>query len=73
MPPRGRLSAAEIEQELPEGATVRQLVDEITVQYPVLCRYVEAMNMAVNRRYVDWDARLQDGDTVACVPPVGGG
>jgi len=71
--PREAIGRSEIEQELPEGATVRQLLDRIIAQYPVLCRHVEAMNMAVNRRYVELDARLQDGDTVACVPPVGGG
>jgi molybdopterin synthase sulfur carrier subunit len=71
--PREAIGRSEVEQELPAGATVRELLDEIIAQYPVLCRHVETMNMAVNRRYVDWDAVLQDGDTVACVPPVGGG
>jgi MoaD family protein len=71
--PREAVGRSEIEQELPAGATVRQLLDELTTQHPVLCRYVEAMNMAVNRRYVDLDAELRDGDVVACVPPVGGG
>jgi MoaD family protein len=71
--PREVIGRSEIEQELPAGATVRQLLDEILAQYPALCRHVEAMNMAVNRRYVELDAELRDGDTVACVPPVGGG
>jgi len=71
--PREAIGRSEIEQHLPEGATVRQLLDELTAQYPALHRYLETMNMAVNRHYVDLDVELRDGDVVACVPPVGGG
>lgn len=71
--PREAIGCSEIEQDLPAGATVRTLLDEIMAEYPVLSRHVEAMSMAVNRQYVGLDAELSDGDVVACVPPVGGG
>jgi MoaD family protein len=63
----------EIEQELPPGATVQDLLNLLTQEHPVLSRYVSHINVAVNRKYVDLQTTLQQGDEVACLPPVGGG
>ena len=71
--PREALGRAEMEKELPAGATVRDLVEQLAKEHPALCRYVPSMNLAVNRQYVDLDSTLRDGDEVACVPPVAGG
>ena len=71
--PREAIGRGEIEQELQPGSTVQDLIHLLTAEYPILRRYVPSINVAVNRRYVDLQTELHDGDEVACVPPVGGG
>jgi molybdopterin converting factor subunit 1 len=71
--PREAMGRGEIEQDLPPGSTVHELMGVLTAEYPVLARYADCINVAVNRKYVDLHTELQDGDEVACVPPVGGG
>ncbi len=71
--PREAIGRGEIEQELPPGSTVQELIRLLAEEYPVLRRYVSFINVAVNRKYVDLRTVLRDGDEVACVPPVGGG
>lgn len=59
--------------DLPPRATVselrRQLVDEIPALAPVIGR----MLIAVNSEYASDETPLQNGDDVACIPPVSGG
>jgi MoaE-MoaD fusion protein len=66
--------------ELPEGATVGQLVDRLrkgngldhraeSAGHPVW----SALAVAVNREYAAASAVLRDGDEVALLPPVSGG
>jgi MoaD family protein len=71
--PREAMGRGEIEKEIPPGSTVQELMDLLTEEYPVLRRYISFINVAVNRKYVDLQTGLHDGDEVACVPPVGGG
>ncbi|AMM53833.1 ubiquitin-like small modifier protein 1 [Pyrococcus kukulkanii] len=67
--------------ELPEGATVKDLIEEIKKKYPKFREEVFGegfdedadANIAVNGRYVSWDERLNDGDVVGIFPPVSGG
>ena len=70
---REAVGKRDIEQELPAGGTVQDLIDVLTREHPVLCRHVPHTNFAVNRIHVDRQAMLQEGDEVACLPPVGGG
>jgi len=71
--PREALGRGEIEQELPTGSTVGELMDLLTEEYPVLRSYASFINIAVNRKYATPEIELHEGDEVACVPPVGGG
>jgi molybdopterin converting factor subunit 1 len=71
--PREAIGTGEIEQELPAGATVGELIDRLTEEYPVLRAYTRFISVAVNRAYVGMQTELHDGDEVACLPPVGGG
>lgn len=57
--------------ELPGGATVQELVEDLFRLYPDLAEM--RLRFAVNAAYVGLDAPLHDGDEVACIPPVGGG
>ncbi len=70
---REAVGKPEMERELPPGATVQDLLNLLTQEHPVLSRYVSHINVAVNRKYVDLQTTLQQGDEVACLPPVGGG
>jgi molybdopterin synthase catalytic subunit len=65
---RERSGAAERELELPDGARVADVWQELGLgDEPAGLLY------AVNRRYVDREHGLADGDEVALIPPVSGG
>jgi len=71
--PRQALDKDQTELEVPDGTTVEELLDLLKHQYPVLEAYVRFVSVAVNRAYVGMGTELQDGDEVACLPPIGGG
>ena len=71
--PRETVGSGEIEKEVPPGSTVQTLLDLMVEEYPALHTYTRFLNVAVNRAYVGMQTELKDGDTVACLPPVGGG
>ena len=65
---RERAGASELSIERPEGARVKDAIDELgglAGGLPVV--------MAVNREYADGDAPLAQGDELALIPPVSGG
>ncbi|HEY81090.1 MAG TPA: hypothetical protein EYP25_14185 [Anaerolineae bacterium] len=61
-----------LEVELPDGATVADLVEVIREEAPHLGRGGR-FHVTINKDFVDMDAILHDGDEVAIFPPVGGG
>ncbi len=71
--PREALGTGEIEVTLPTGSTVSDLLDLLMEKHPPLRAYSRFISVAVNRAYVGMQTELQDGDEVACLPPVGGG
>jgi len=70
---REKLRRSEATCPLPEGATVRDLLDQLCRDYPPLADYRRSVSTAVNREYVDPDQTLSDNDEVALIPPVSGG
>jgi molybdopterin synthase catalytic subunit len=65
---RERAGTDEVEVDLPEGALVRDALEqmrELTNGVPVV--------MAVNREYARADEALHPGDELALIPPVSGG
>ncbi len=75
-----------IEVDLPSGATVRQLLDEILTTYPLLRHELfdpeghlyRHVHVFINGRDVPYledylDTTLQESDTVSIFPAVGGG
>ncbi|TKJ30347.1 MAG: molybdopterin converting factor subunit 1 [Chloroflexi bacterium B3_Chlor] len=71
--PREALGKREIQQDLPSGSTVQDLMDLLMEEYPALRSHSSMIRMALNRKYVLLEAQLREGDEVAFIPPVGGG
>jgi MoaE-MoaD fusion protein len=65
---RERAGASEIELDLPEGARVRDALDQMRS----LTDGVRVV-MAVNQEYASGEAELHAGDELALIPPVSGG
>lgn len=63
---------AELELDLPEGATVGQLREQLLRRYPRLLD-LRAIAIAVNSEYARDDQPLRPDDEVALIPPVSGG
>ncbi|PKB73083.1 MAG: molybdopterin converting factor subunit 1 [SAR202 cluster bacterium Io17-Chloro-G7] len=59
--------------QLPEGATVADLTDEVRRLFPRLAPPEVKIVVAVNTDYAEPDTVLQNGDDVCLIPPVSGG
>lgn len=59
--------------DLPEGVTVKGLLDEYVRRFPALDRYREHIILSVNREYGAPARVLREGDEVSFLPPVSGG
>jgi molybdopterin synthase sulfur carrier subunit len=77
---RSLVGRGEEEIEVPEGTTVRDLIETLRRKYPVLRNEVFAeeddladVHVSKNGRYVSFDEVLREGDKVAIFPPVSGG
>jgi molybdopterin converting factor subunit 1 len=62
-----------LERELGEGATVRDLLDDLQGEHPRLAALTQRSIISVNQEFATPEGRLQDGDEVAIFPPVSGG
>jgi MoaE-MoaD fusion protein len=58
---------------LPTGAVVADAWAALAEAHPALAPHRPFVRAAHNGAYATWDARLQDGDQVAFLPPVSGG
>ena len=59
--------------ELQDGATVNQLYEQLSREYPVVTPYLPTLVCAVDEEYVPPEHELREGDDVALIPPVSGG
>ena len=58
--------------EVPEAATVPQLVESLKQRYPKF-EHLDSMMVAVNNEYGQPDQLLHEDDEIALIPPVSGG
>ncbi len=65
--------ASGAEVDLPEGATVADLIDTLREQGPPFGALPARPAVAVNLEYAPPETELSDGDEVAFIPPVAGG
>jgi molybdopterin converting factor subunit 1 len=59
--------------ELPEGATVRDVLAHFESQFPRLRKSLPSLALAVNQQYAGPATKLSLDDEVALLPPVSGG
>jgi molybdopterin converting factor subunit 1 len=59
--------------DLPEGATVGDLLAHFASQLPQLKDSLSSLAVAVNQQYAGTETELKSGDEVALLPPVSGG
>ncbi len=59
--------------DLPEGATVRDLLDKIYAQQPYLRAHDKSILIGVGVEFADRDYKLKPGEEISIMPPVQGG
>jgi len=59
--------------ELPEGASVRDLISHCQTQLPGMKNLVSSLALAVNQQYAGPETILEPEDEIALLPPVSGG
>lgn len=70
---RERAGRGRLQVELPDGATVADLTDEVRRHFPRLAPPDVKIVVAVNAEYAGPDVVLHPGDDVCLIPPVSGG
>ena len=63
----------ELIREVPDGATAREIWDDLVLEWPGLRDYERTISVAVNAEYARMAATVRDGDEIAFMPPVSGG
>ena len=70
---RDSVGARQVTLDLPEGASLDALVEQLVNEYPGLAGHQASWHFAVNQTHAEPDAVLRTGDRVAIFPYVAGG
>jgi MoaD family protein len=70
---RDLVGTRDAELELPEGATVRELLEKIYAQSPALRAHDKSILIGAGLEFVDRNYKLNSGEEIAIMPPVQGG
>jgi molybdopterin converting factor small subunit len=70
---RDLVGIRDLELEVPQGATVRELLEKIYAQRPPLCAHDKSILVGAGLEFVDRDYKLSPGEEIAIMPPVQGG
>jgi len=63
----------ELKLELPQGATVRELLEKIYAQRPALRAHDKSILVGAGLEFVERNYKLNPGEEIAVMPPVQGG
>ena len=63
----------ELKLELPQGATVRELLETIYAQKPALRPHDKSILVGAGLEFVDRNYKVNPGEEIAIMPPVQGG
>jgi len=67
------IGASALELSLPENATVNDLFEQLKQRYPRLRDFEKSALFGVGVEFVDRNHSLNEGETIAIMPPVQGG
>ena len=70
---RDLIGARELEVQLAEGATVRDLLEKIYAQQPALRLHDKSILIGAGVEFVDRNYKLKPGEEISVMPPVQGG
>jgi molybdopterin converting factor small subunit len=70
---RDLVGSREIDVDLPEGATVRDLLEQVYAQQPKLRLHDKSILIGAGVEFVDRNYRLKPGEEISVMPPVQGG
>ncbi len=70
---RDSVGASQVTMDLPDGALLHEMVEQLVTDYPALAGHQASWHFAVNQTHVDPDFVLHAGDRVALFPYVAGG
>ncbi len=63
----------EIDVDLAEGATIRDLLEQVYAQQPKLRLHDKSILIGAGVEFVDRNYKLKPGDEISIMPPVQGG
>ena len=63
----------ELELEVPQGTTVRELLEKVYTQKPALHEHDKSILIGAGLEFVDRNYKLNPGEEIAIMPPVQGG
>jgi MoaD family protein len=70
---RDLVGIRELDVDLSEGATVRELLDQIYAKQPALRSQDKSILIGAGVEFVDRNHKLKPGEEIAIMPPVQGG
>ena len=70
---RDLVGMRELDVDLAEGATVRDLLEEIYTQQPALRAHDKSILIGAGVEFVDRNYELKPGEEISIMPPVQGG
>ena len=70
---RDLVGMGELDLDLAEGATVRDLLEKIYTQQPVLRAHDKSILIGAGVEFVNRNYKLKESEEIAIMPPVQGG
>ncbi|PYK08427.1 MAG: hypothetical protein DME61_10005 [Verrucomicrobia bacterium] len=70
---RDLVGMLELDVDLVEGATVRDLLDQIYAKQPALRSHDKSILIGAGVEFIDRNHKLKPGEEIAIMPPVQGG
>lgn len=65
--------AAELQRDVPAGATIGAVWQRLVEEFPELALYERSVSSALNADYARMEQSVGEGDEIAFLPPVSGG
>jgi molybdopterin converting factor small subunit len=70
---RDLVGISDLELKLPDGATVRDLLEQLYVQRPALRAHDKSILIGAGLEFVNRNYKLKKGEEISIMPPVQGG